>query len=195
MSSSETVRTFIAIETPESAKQTIRLIQNELSGVLYAKVTWAKAAGFHLTLKFLGDIKKSQILEISDCLKSCVNAMHPFEVVSTVCGAFPGMKRPRVLWVGVDGGQQLMQLQYDIRNSLESIGFDPDRKEYHPHLTVGRVKSIQSNSTLPELFKDMMFPQIVWVANDVRLMSSILKSGGAEYKVIEKFKFSDSPIQ
>ena len=83
----------------------------------------------------------------------------------------------------------MIQLQLDIRKSLEQLGFEPDNKDFHPHLTVGRAKSIEPNSNLPGIFKDITFPQIVWQAVDVRLISSILKPSGAEYEVIEKYEF------
>ena len=189
MNQAETIRAFIAIETPESAKSTIKSIQDKLRPIKDAKVTWVRPQGIHLTLKFLGDIKKSQIPEISDCLRKCAKAVPPFELTSTTCGAFPGFRNPRVLWVGLDGGQPLIQLQLDIRKSLEQLGFDTDNKDFHPHLTVGRVKSIESNSNLPGIFKEITFSQFVWQAFEVRLMSSILKPSGAEYEVIERYEF------
>ncbi|MCF7810335.1 RNA 2',3'-cyclic phosphodiesterase [bacterium] len=189
MNQTEIIRAFIAIDTPESAKSAIKLIQDKLKNIRDAKVTWVKPQGVHLTLKFLGDIRKSQIPEISACLRNCAKAVPPFELTSTTCGAFPGLKRPRILWLGLDGGQQLIQLQLDIRKSLDQLGFDPDNKEYHPHLTVGRVRSIESDSRLTSIYKEITFPQIVWQAFDVRLMSSTLKPSGAEYEVIERYEF------
>jgi len=194
MNQSEIIRAFIAIETPESAKLTIKSVQDKLKYIDDAKVTWVKPQGVHLTLKFLGDIRKSQIPEISDCLRRCAKAVSPFELTSTTCGAFPGFRNPRVLWIGLDGGQPLIQLQLDIRKSFEQLGFDPDNKEYHPHLTVGRVKYIQTDSHLPKEFMEMTFPQIVWQAHDVMLMSSILKPRGAEYEVIERYDFTNNLI-
>jgi 2'-5' RNA ligase len=194
MNSSDTIRAFIAIDTPESAKQIIKSIQDKLKHIDDAKVTWVRPQGIHLTLKFLGDIKNSQIPEISDCLRKCASAVSPFELTSTTCGAFPGFRNPRVLWVGLDGGRPLIQLQFDIRKSLEQLGFDPDNKDYHPHLTVGRVKYIQTDSHLPKEFKETTFPQIVWQAPDVRLMSSILKPSRAEYEVIERYDFTNNLI-
>ena len=122
------------------------------------------------------------LLDIEKLIEDCASRVSPFEVTTTVTGGFPNLRKPRVLWVGLDGGEQLGQLQMDIDNALSSLGFARERKRFHPHLTIGRVRSIDRGSELNEYFGSHDFPQIGWLVNRVRLMSSILKSGGAEYR-------------
>ena len=176
------VRAFIALETSQDVKQEIRSLQEKLRTFHDARVTWIRSEGVHLTLKFLGDVKVALLRDIEKLIEDCASRVSPFEVTTTVTGGFPNLRKPRVLWVGLDGGEQLGQLQMDIDNALSSLGFERERKRFHPHLTIGRVKSFDRGSELSEYFGNHDFPQIRWLVDRVKLMSSILKSGGAEYR-------------
>lgn len=176
------VRAFIALETSPDAKQEILSLQEKLRTFHGARVSWVRSEGVHLTLKFLSDVKTELLLDIEKLIEDCASRVSPFEVTTTVTGGFPNLRKPRVLWIGLDGGEQLGQLQMDIDNALSSLGFERERKRFHPHLTIGRVRSIDRGSELNEYFGNHDFPQIRWMVNRVRLMSSILKSGGAEYR-------------
>lgn len=176
------VRAFIALETVPDAKREIRSLQEKLRRFHDARVSWVRSEGVHLTLKFLGDVKTELLPDIEKLIENCASQVSPFELATTVTGGFPNLKKPRVLWIGLDGGEQLEQLQRDIDNALSSLGFERERKRFHPHLTVGRVRSIDSRSGLNEYLSNYDFPQIRWMVNKIRLMSSILKPGGAEYR-------------
>lgn len=190
MTGIETIRTFIALETPASLKQEIRVIQERLRNISGARVTWVRAEGIHLTLKFLGDVEETKIPELTECVGECARALTRFEIMTTIHGGFPNLRRPKVLWVGVDGGQRLLQLQCDIERSLEALGFPLERKKFHPHITVGRVRSININSSLSEQYKGITFQRTIWEAVDIRVISSTLKPDGAVYKVMAALKFA-----
>lgn len=176
------VRAFIALETSQDVKQEIRSLQEKLRTFHGARVSWVRSEGVHLTLKFLGDVKVALLQDIEKLIEDCASRVSPFEVTATITGGFPNLRKPRVLWVGLDGGEQLGQLQMDIDNALSSLGFERERKRFHPHLTIGRVKSNDRGSGLNEYFGNHDFPKIRWLVDRVRLMSSILKPGGAEYR-------------
>ncbi len=176
------VRAFISLETSPDVKQEIRSLQKKLRQFHDARISWVRSKSVHLTLKFLGDVKTELLPDIEKLIENCALKVSPFELVSTVTGGFPNLRKPRILWIGLDGGEQLEQLQRNIDNTLSSLGFERERKRFHPHLTVGRVKSIDRGSGLNEYFKNYDFPQIRWMVNKIRLMSSILKPGGAEYR-------------
>jgi len=187
----ERLRTFIALEVPEDVKRTIREIQDQLRRIPGARVSWVRSEGVHLTLKFLGDVELSLIPSIEEAVKDCASKVISFKLTTGEAGGFPNLRRPRVLWIGIDIPSQLLKLQRDIERSLANLGFPAEGKKFHPHLTVGRVKSINRDCPLPDNFTKIEFPQNVWEINDVRVISSILKPEGAEYKVIAKFKLGE----
>jgi 2'-5' RNA ligase len=47
-----------------------------------------------------------------------------------------------VLWVGVqERGEQLAHLQRDVERAIVPLGYPADRRGFHPHLTLGRIKA------------------------------------------------------
>ena len=191
LNKSERVRTFIALEVPEDVKRTILEIQDQLRRIPGAWISWVRSKGVHLTLQFLGDVDLSSMTSIEEVVKDCASKVTPFKLTTEEAGGFPNLRKPRVLWIGIDSPSQLLKLQRDIEHGLADLGFPAEGKKFHPHLTVGRIKSINRNCPLPDNFTKIEFSQNVWEINDVRIMSSILKPEGAEYKVIAKFKLGE----
>ena len=137
----EKLRTFIAIDLDPDVRSRFKSVQNllENSG---ADIRWVKPERAHLTLKFLGDTTSDQVEDISGALKSIASDTDDFDIVFGGLGVFGPKKRPRVVWVGVQQGLgQLRGLQKLIDRKLKKTGFDPETKEYSPHLTLGRFRS------------------------------------------------------
>ena len=158
--------------------------QEHLIGIRGARVGWIRLEGIHLTLKFLGDVERTHLTEVIDCVKMCAASVRPIELATTETGGFPSLSRPRVLWLGIDGGPPLLRLQTDIEQGLAIVGYPPEQKRFHPHLTIGRVKSMAPGCGLVEQFRSLQFPRVFWVSGEVWVMSSVLKPQGAEYGVL-----------
>ena len=184
MNRADVVRTFIALETPENLRHQIRMLQSQLRGISGARISWVRSEGIHLTLKFLGDVERTELIGIEKALTDVAGGHSPVDLTSTMFGGFPNLRRPRVLWLGLDGGEQLINLQKDIDSSLTDFGFEREGKRYHPHLTIGRVKSIELDSRLIQCFRDSVLQPYNWTADSIRLMSSVLKPTGAEYGIL-----------
>jgi 2'-5' RNA ligase len=108
-------------------------------------------------------------------------------------GAFPNFKYPNILWIGIDGPEELKRLYEDIEECMFELGFEKEDRKFSPHLTIGRVKDRKGIETvIKELhtFKDTFFGSIE--LNEVLLMRSILKPTGAEYSEIAGFKLSSN---
>ena len=178
------IRTFIAIDVPQDVKQNIRNCQLKLATAAGVRVAWTKAVGIHLTLKFIGDVERETIPQVIRSVELSAAKFDTIKLTTTIAGGFPNVRRPRVLWLGVEGNNILIQLQQDIDKSLGDLGFLRDSKKFHPHLTVGRVKSLDRDSDLPRMFEDVEFPEVSWEAEAVNVMSSVLKPSGAEYSVL-----------
>ncbi len=188
MNESERVRTFIALEVPEDVKRAIRDVQERLKRIAGARVSWVRSEGVHLTLKFLGDVESSSMPLVEEVVIESAAGIGSFDLSVGRTGGFPNLKKPRVLWVGIDRPAPLMQLQQDIERGMAGLGFPKEGKRFHPHLTVGRVKAIERSSPLADTFAASEFPRCNWRVDEVRVMSSILKPGGAEYDVIANIR-------
>ena len=144
------IRSFLAIELPGPILRKIGEVQGDLRST-YAEVRWTNPEKIHLTLKFFGNIEESRIDSIFKSIEEPLDKTSPFSLKVRGVGAFPHLKNPRVIWVGlVDEGEVLTSLQKQIEAQLEKIGFQPENRPFHPHLTLGRMKSSRGKGDLVE---------------------------------------------
>jgi 2'-5' RNA ligase len=109
----------------------------------------------HLTLKFFGGIEESRIDPIFKAIEEPIRNTALFSLKVRGVGAFPHLKNPRVIWMGlVDEREALISLQKQIETQLEKIGFQPEDRPFHPHLTLGRMKSSRGKEELVERMEE-----------------------------------------
>src|SRR3954469_13389786 len=135
------LRTFIAVEmSPRVIARTGDLIDK--LRVAPAEVNWVRPQQMHLTLKFLGDVPDTDTPDICRGVEKVAAEFEPFEIVCPGAGAFPNIRDPRTLWIGIeDGADELKRLQAEIDAALKTdLGYAKEQRGFHPHLTIGRVK-------------------------------------------------------
>jgi 2'-5' RNA ligase len=139
--SDQTIRSFIAIELPEEVKSELHRLQAELTLAQYTFVKCVSPEGIHLTLKFLGNISAQKVTDITGVMEQASQGVNPFQLQLTEVGAFPNMRRPRVLWVGIKGEvDKLVGWQQRIDNGLVPLGFAKEARPFTPHLTLARLR-------------------------------------------------------
>lgn len=183
------MRTFIAIDFEEEIKKKLYFLLLELDKVSQ-NIKWVKKEGMHLTLKFLGEIEEEKIPKIEAALSAISKMYSPFPFRLKGTGTFPpGKKNPRVIWIGIEGGQTLKELQAQLEEELEKLDLPREKREFHPHLTLGRVK-IQSHlgGVLSQLEREKETTFGEMKVNKITFFQSILKPTGAEYKALSEFE-------
>lgn len=183
------MRVFIALELPSTIKAAASAVQRELM-TSEADVGWVRTEGMHLTLKFLGEVSDSRLSEIEKALESAVKGLPagqagPGSLKITVrgLGVFPNPRNPRVVWLGIQTeDDRLLRLQERIDRTLAPLGFPPEKRDFRPHLTLGRVKSSRG---LDGLMKAMaVHPHYLageCTLGEIHLIQSELKREGAVY--------------
>lgn len=135
------IRTFIALELSEEIR---RELTSDLSMLKRRAplVKWVAPENLHLTLRFLGDIKENELAEIFDALEETVaGTVPPFALEVFGFGAFPGWQHPRVVWAGCgDGAEEAISLAAAVEEACVDLGYEPERRQFRPHITLGRVK-------------------------------------------------------
>jgi 2'-5' RNA ligase len=132
-------RAFIAVGLDELVRTAV-VTEIERLRPLSRAVAWVPRQNLHLTLKFLGNQPDERLAEVVPRLSEVAANLPPFKLALHGIGAFPGMERPRILWVGVaEGALEIRALQAGIEIALERLGFARESRPWHPHLTVGRV--------------------------------------------------------
>ncbi len=179
----EAIRTFIAIKIPDDIQRKLSGIQDKLkqSG---AHVSWVKPDNIHLTLKFLGNMEEQRIPDITACIEKSAASVKPFQLQVGYAGAFPNVRFPRVIWVGVtdDETNSLKTLQSGLSSCLGTLGFQEENERFQPHLTLGRVRSQKSRSSLLRAIESMVNIWVGQISVDiVYLVRSELRPTGAKY--------------
>jgi len=176
------MRVFIALELPAVIKEAATAVQRELMKS-EAHVGWVRADGMHLTLKFLGEVSESQLSEIEKTLETVAGGTGSVKFTVRGLGVFPNPKNPRVVWLGIQPeDDRLSRLQERIDRALAPLGFPSEKRDFRPHLTLGRVKSSRG---LDDLMKAMAghhhFSAGECTLGELHLIQSDLKPEGAVY--------------
>ena len=181
------MRSFIAINLDDSLRNEIdRATANLKSGKWDVK--WVAAANLHITLKFLGEITEDSVAELKEVLPSIASHNESFALKFKGVGIFPDRKRPRVIWIDILESDKLIKLQEQVEENLLTVGFNREDRPFSPHLTIGRVRSSAGKESLlgaVETLKDRDFGNIG--VNNISLMKSDLRPGGAQYTSIAEF--------
>jgi len=188
----ERLRLFIAIQIPEHIKVELAAAQAEVRRLLPERgVTWTKPEQFHLTLKFLGHVEAQRVADLTRQLKGACRGYAPLHLAAERVGAFPDVRFPRVIWVGLkDDSGKLEQLQAAIAATSRDYTREPSADNFSGHATLGRAKRLNRRETQAlvdwlALKAESSFGN--WTATEVELMCSELSSAGAMHTCLERF--------
>jgi 2'-5' RNA ligase len=180
------MRTFIAVELPEQIKKQIEVLQAPLKKT-NAFVSWVKPGNIHITLKFLGEVPEEKIEEVFSATELALKGAKRFKMNLKGMGAFPDLRRPRVIWVGAGKGEEeLSGMAARIEDELKKIGYPKEKRKFSAHFTVGRVKSPKNIEKLMELVKSTDFETEDIEVSEVAVMRSQLHPAGAIYTPLKK---------
>lgn len=132
------MRLFIALNLPKKERTRIHRAAGQLRE-RDLPVRWVEPDDYHLTLKFLGDVRTPRTDPIEHVMEKVAAATQPFEVTVKGFGAFPTIRKPRVLWVGAVATPELRCLKQDLEWGLAEFGFERETRAFHPHVTLGRA--------------------------------------------------------
>ena len=184
------IRCFVAIEIPKPIQALLEPVQTHLQSEIRT-VSWTKSGNFHLTLKFLGDVHAEAMGAVTEAVKNVAATQLPFSIEFGGIGAFPTLARPRVIWVGIKrGAATVSHLAKGVNLELKRLGFPMDNR-FHPHLTLGRLRSPMNLQSLKSLLRkyDTIDGATVSV-NEITVMQSQLHPNGAIYTPLNVCHFS-----
>lgn len=192
MNADRLVRLFIALPLPEQTRRALdKIIQDLKRGS--AAVRWVRPDHIHLTLRFLGDTEPSQIPALAALIDSAAGAHPTMSLSLDRLGAFPNLRSPRVYWIGSADQQAVEGLQAlaaTIEQGVQERGFEPEKKLFKPHLTLGRVKQPDNRDRLGQLIETYRMPALRVPLTEIVLFQSTLTPQGPIYR-----RLHASPLQ
>ena len=143
------IRTFFAIDISEAARDRLAEAQRRMADPA-AKVKWVAPELLHVTMKFLGDVADDCLAEVCEAGARAAAEAQPFDfAVRRVVCVPPGGRQLRMIWVGVEYEPGTMdRLAERLENAMEPLGFPREKRKFHPHITLARVKFAEDPSVL-----------------------------------------------
>ena len=188
------MRVFIAIDIDEVVRQDLGDLQAELQGKVDIKrgdAKWVNPENIHLTLKFIGEAKDPQVVDICNVAKEVACRHEKFDIECEKVGHFGG-KSARVLWVGAgENCPQLLELQKNLEKRLADIGWPKENRKYAAHLTLCRVRNSRAGVKLARLageYSDFKLGTII--AEAVTVFQSELTPSGPIYTVLGNYELA-----
>jgi 2'-5' RNA ligase len=173
------LRTFLGVPLTAELQEGIRSLQTGLMSRI-RDIRWSRPENLHLTLHFFGETAQENLDKIRASMLSVMHCHRPFRVDVIGLGAFPSLRRPRVIWLGLNQQSWLRQLHRDCRRALHEAGLVTDARPYSPHLTIGRARQQASDLTvLGDEFDNRLIGHLT--VDRLILYESRLQPGGAEH--------------
>ena len=186
---SKTVRSFLAIELKEDLVPKILDVQKEFKKI-NANIKYVPSENMHFTLKFFGNIDEDMIEDISNSVEKVIKDYSSFDLNIKDCGCFPNKNVIKVLWLGLDEGSPIKDLQKDLDVEFKKLGFKKERN-FISHLTIGRVKSPKNKKQIRETIERLENIDIgQMTVSKICLKKSTLTPQGPIYEDINLFELN-----
>ena len=167
------MRYFIALKLSNKIKIEAYNIQKKLSNFsLQAK--WVEFDNLHLTLKFLGSLPDDKLEEIKRIIFETAFSFPSFKLTLSNLGAFPGMRNPRVVWLGVEPFDVLSAITDKLRRRTKYLSVEKERRKPHPHITLARIKSGKVTDEFVKRAETIKVSPLEWGVDKICLFKSIL---------------------
>lgn len=167
-------------------------------------IRWVDPGNSHLTLHFIGETEPEMAELLRMTLGAAVSSHAPFELRTAEPGAFPSLRRPRVLWLGLWGpAHRLESLYNDIGDFLDDFGLEIEEADFHAHITLGRLRDTDGVKVgvLPDQVREAFAAittagivgstrQVSVPINEVQLIRSYLEQDGPRYEVLATYPLS-----
>jgi len=190
------LRLFVALEIPSAVRENFAALINELHGAdagsAKSKARWVRPENLHVTLKFIGNVDDGKLDAIRGALGE-VRAGNGVSLQFRGLGFFPGEKRPRVFWAGMEASPNLAALAGQIDARLEKLGIPHETRGFAPHLTLARFDPPGVSEKLRGAVHESATREFGTLSTgEFHLFESRTLPAGAEYTRLASFRFAEA---
>ena len=133
-------RLFVAIDLPESTRQSIASLDPHIRGM-----RWADPAQMHLTLAFFADVPAEIDLKFREKLAAI--QFGAFFLPVGGIGSFSAKGAPKIVWIGVGKAHpHLFQIYKRVQEAALAVGLEPELRPWRPHITIGRCRDVSAQT-------------------------------------------------
>ncbi len=178
------VRTFVAVGLPEGVRSAIADQSRRWEATL-PNARWVRAENLHITMAFLGDVAEAAVPGLIGAVGEAVGGALPFSLEVRGLGAFPSLRRPRVLWVGIvgEGLSRLIALREAVVGACAGVGLPTD-EAFHPHVTLARFRAGKVEVVSAVVTKQEGWSGGVFGVSEVVVYASELSASGPRYRML-----------
>ena len=187
-------RTFIGIKI-EAREGFLNQLVDIRQRLVREKIKWVNPEQFHITLHFIGKSSDQLIESIDGELRALIPGFPRQEIRITRLGVFPAVRKAKVLWADLEYGEQLIELQQSVVKIMKQYGQEIEKREYKPHLTLGRLKYPPHTDRLNivlEHFEQTVFDE--QILEGVTFFESQLDRTGPTYFPLHTYLFNDAIV-
>jgi len=183
------IRAFIAIDLSADIQRRLdEVAQNYKTQLTNIPIRCVAAKNIHLTLIFLGDVSLSNLDILTDMIQAEISGHRQFDISVGGSGAFPSIRQPRIIWIGVEAPPELTAIQNGIEAITGRLGYVRDERPFSPHLTLGRVARNATSQDIKAISKALETNKVGFLGatcvEKVHLYRSDLQPTGAVYTQI-----------
>jgi len=185
------MRLFAAVDLSPSLQSAVAQTQDLLK-TCGCDVAWIQPSLAHVTLRFFGNVKEDSLHDMNSRLAAALHGIAPLEMTLVAAGAFPDVKAPRILWLGVDkGAKELGALYKAIENALADFHLEKTQNPFHAHITLGRVRRPGGLHRLSKKLLELpALPAMGQKVEAVTLYESVISHQGPRYIAKNKFNLA-----
>ena len=148
--------------------------------------SWVSQSNLHLSMKFFGEQPDTVPAELTTLLTSVGAAHQPLDLRLSGLGAFPNLRAPRVVWMGVQQDPRLELVHHDVEAACAASGYTLDARAFRPHITLARVRGalpLASARALALAARAVVYKGVQQV-HALSLFESRLGPGGPSYRKV-----------
>lgn len=175
------LRLFFGIPLDEEVKGKIFNFLKK-QGLFKKNYKWVARENYHITLKFLGEVEEKYLKELFEIGERVSYRFKEFTASTGEFSGFPTKKRARVFFLDLKDKSKFKEVFNELERELVKLNFEKESREYHPHITLARIKGFESLPDLNSLILDLK-------VEGFALYESILRSEGPLYKILRFFPF------
>jgi 2'-5' RNA ligase len=184
-------RVFCAVELPAAVRERVAERAARLrESFPRVRASWVRPESLHLTLKFVGEIERARVEDLSAAAGRAVAGGGAFELTLAGAGTFPPHGPPRVMWLGVtDASGGLARLHRRLEDECAAAGFGREARAFSPHLTLARPREPRAARDLAAAHRETPFEPLTFAVHELNVMRSELGPGGSRYTLVSRHQF------